>query len=146
MADESMIQSLEAMIPKSLDDIVRKNREQARIHLATSEQLSNLMTSLPSADTYATIDDWRFISLSAPEAGIYRIRLLGSLAHNGDAWFTSVVRQIDIEQGLVMTQNNYYKLGEKGEGEPPFEQLACICSALHAQGAGEYLGVPPFFY
>jgi len=146
MSNDKMMQSLEALLPKCLDDIITINRDKARIQLSADEQLTPMMQPLSSNSVRETLDEWRFITLSSLVGDEFRVRLLGQISRNGMAWFTSAVVHIDLEQGLVQTHNSFYRLGTKGEGEPPFEHLACLCACLHKQGVGEVYGIPHFFY
>jgi hypothetical protein len=146
MADEKPDESIEALMPKSLDDVFRQNRDKASIHLSTDEELAPFLSNiLEKANLYATVEDWRLITLKSKTQEVYRVRLLGRLAHSGESWFTSVIRLIDFEHGVVQTHNNFYGLGNKGEGEPPFRDLAILCTSLNRQGLGAYFGIPSFF-
>jgi hypothetical protein len=146
MADDKLHESIEALMPKSLDDIIQLNRDQASIHQSTEEELAPFLSNtLEGVNLYATVEDWRLITLKSKTQAIYRVRLLGQLAHSGESWFTSAIRLIDFEHGVVQTHNNFYGLGSKGEGEPPFHDLAILCASLNRQGVGAFYGIPPFF-
>jgi hypothetical protein len=70
-----------------------------------------------------------------------RLSLLGRAAGMRCPWITSEVREIDIDARLVRTRNSLYRLGARGEGEPPQEDLICVCAATHQWGCGALIGM-----
>lgn len=146
---EHLSAALEALIPKSLDDVIRKNRNAARLRMTTDKELFELYGSLVPGPLKETIEDWRFISLDLQSlaGSVTMTFLLGNRLSNGNPRITSDVIKVDLDRGLVVTNSgSLYKLGSKGKGEPPFEGLVMISSAFHSWGFGEALGVPSFFY
>jgi hypothetical protein len=145
---------LETLFPKSLDDIVRKNREHVQIGLATAEELASRAARIEPGRPVDTIDQWRLIAFRAlgppcTERGSndnFRLSLLGDAVETRRIRITSEVAQIDVEGGFALTQNSLYKLGVKGKGEPPREHLVCIAAATHSWGWGASIGAPQFFY
>lgn len=140
---------LDSLIPKSLDDIVRKNREHMTIRLATDlEIMEKYHEIVPNRPPNMVISDWRMVVFEMSAHGYKRldIFLLGDKPNNG-VRITSPVRMIDLDRQLVFTQSgSLYGLGKAGYGEPPFEHLAMICAASHAWGFGSLFGIPHFFY
>jgi len=144
---DDIARKLEALIPKSLDDIVRAHRDQARLRLAGGEEIMELYCEIRPGQVKDRLEDWRFIALQLLEAGEVQVMLLGNKASDGQARITSLVRQVDLDRQLVVTQSgSLYQLGKPGKGEPPFEHLILVCAAFHNWGFGHYLGVPCFFY
>jgi hypothetical protein len=148
-------ETLERMIPKSLEDIVRKSRDQFQIGLATAEELAVLAATIEAGPIRDTITEWRIIafrtiglSIDAQTQAVSRslLLLLGRAAGTRCPWITSAVTEIDIDRRLVRTQNSLYRLGARGEGEPPQEDLICVCAATHRWGVGKLIGAPAFFY
>jgi hypothetical protein len=156
-ADMSGIaEALEKLIPQSLGDIVRQNRHLFCISLATSEELAARAAEIGPGDVKDTISGWRMIAFrtldrrppvkSEGPSGASRISLLGSAVETGCGWITSAVMRIDAANGLVQTRNSLYRLGVKGAGEPPPNELMTVCAALHRWGLGPLLGVPEFYF
>jgi hypothetical protein len=155
-ADVSEIrEALERMIPRSLEDIVRKSRDQFQIALATAEELAVLAAAIEAGPIRDTIADWRIIAFRAIGLAVdaqteavsrSRLSLLGRAAGMRCPWITSEVTEIDIDGRLVRTRNSLYRLGARGEGEPPQEDLICVCAATHSWGFGRLIGAPAFFY
>jgi hypothetical protein len=148
-------ETLEHMIPKSLDDIVRKSRDRFQIALATAEELAGLAATIEAGPIRDTITEWRIIafraiglSVDAQTQAVSRslLLLLGRAAGTRCPWITSAVTEIDFDRRLVRTQNSLYRLGARGEGEPPQEDLICVCAATHRWGVGKRIGAPAFFY
>lgn len=137
-----MMTTLEDLIPKSIDDIIRKNRELVTLEVVSAESLPRLLKPITPRriDFDNAISDWRFIKLNG--AGIEKVMLLGSKPDHR-AWITSEVQQIDLDEQLVITKSGtLYALCKQGEGAPPFNHLAMICSAFHTWGFGKFMGVP----
>ncbi len=149
-------EALEQMIPKSLDDIVRSSRDVLQIGLAMPDELAIRATAIePDRGTRDTIEQWRIISFRTiglrPDTGLEgilssRLSLLGRAVGTRGSWLTSEVVQIDVDGGLVLTRNSLYRLGSRGEGEPPPDDLIYVCAVMHGWGVGDLVGAPSFFY
>lgn len=145
-ADE-LTAAIQALIPKSLDDVIRNNRENARLCLATEQELFELYSSITPGPFKEIIDDWRFISLHIwnEDREETMTFLLGNRRSNQNPRITSVIRKVDLDRGLVITNSrSLYRLGIKGEGEPPIMGLILICQAFRAWGFGRAFDVPQF--
>jgi hypothetical protein len=138
-------QVLAEMIPSSLDDIVRKNRDQVQIGLATIEEIAAREGAIEPGPALDTIDEWRVVAIrqlgSQP-----MLSLLGRVVGTGVRRMTSRIAVLDVARGLCRTRNSLYPLGFPGEGEPPPEDLICVCAILHRWGVGRLIGAPEFFY
>ncbi|HEY8096547.1 MAG TPA: hypothetical protein VIE65_10720, partial [Methylobacter sp.] len=150
MNEDSLKTALVAIIPKSLDDVIRANRDRAKLRLTTDEEVMALHQEVSSGRVKAKIEEWRFITLHAlpyqDEPESIQVMLLGEVERTGHTRITSVVRKIDLDRQFVFTNSgSLYQLGKRGEGEPPFHHLTMVCSAFHDWGFGRALGVPEFF-
>lgn len=146
--DEELVQNIDNLIPKILDDVIRKNRELVELGLSTADDIrviqSEIQPGLPVKDI---VNDWRLISLREKQSGLAQVLLLGRSQNENAAWITSSIVKIDLTRNCVMTKSgSHYGLGSRGFGEPPREQLIHVCATLHQWGSGSFLGVPHFFY
>lgn len=146
--DEELVQNIDNLIPKILDDVIRNNRELVELGLSTVDDIRALHSEIqPGLPVKDTINDWRFISLRDKQSGFAQVLLLGRSQNENVAWLTSSIVQIDLTRNCVMTKSeSYYGLGSQGIGEPPREQLIHVCATLHRWGSGTLLGVTHFFY
>ena len=147
----SDISTLEDIIPKSLGEIITKNRDKVSLRLAAVEDFAALAPMVSSIDhqrpVRATINEWRIVCLVvSPELGGNKLIVSGMHQAQNCTWCTSAVVSVDFENNLVLTSNSIYQLGSKGEGEPDMHILLHICHCLHSWGIGEYLGALPIFY
>jgi hypothetical protein len=152
--NDDLATTIDDLIPKSLNDIIRINRDQARLYLTTDDEIMDLYAEVTPGTPKEVIDDWRLISLYFVPSNLVQVMLLGDRRCNpprglpagrGHARITSVVRRIDLDRGFVVTNSrSLYQLGKKGHGQPPFEHLAMICQAFHSWGFGMFLGTPYF--
>ena len=143
--------TLEKLIPKSLDEIIRNHRDDISLRLSTSEDFAALSPMVASIEQQksvrATINEWRIVCfVIRPELGTNFLVLTGFNQEMGCVWNTSHIVSIDFENHLVLTKNSLYRLGSKGEGEPDSHIIMHICAFLHSWGAGPYLGVLNVFY
>lgn len=148
--------ALEQMMPRSLDDIVRANHDCFQIGLATADEVALRTARIEGGRTRDIIDAWRIIAFrtldlqsnadSGRVAANSQLSLLGRAVGLRCTRITSEVLQIDLDNGLVQTRNSLYRLGVKGAGEPPQDQLIVICAATHGWGFGELIGAPAFYF
>lgn len=149
--DDQLGAQLAALIPKTLDDIVRINRDACAVRLATAEDISpcEREISLASCVLKDRLSDWRLICIDTrPVGGAAQVFVVGQAQAAGTVWNTSSVIGIDRRTGVVLTRSGscYLLLGPQAEGEPPIDDLIHICVTFHKWGFGQALGVPHFFY
>lgn len=136
----------EALLPKCLDDLIRINRDQASLGLATPEEIMGLHYEIIPRKPKETLNDWRLIALHIKPLNQTQFFMLGYLSFTGTPRITSDVKHMDLDRGLIMTRNSLYALGKSGEGEPHFEHLLLVCAAFHRWGMGAVLGMLEVFY
>jgi hypothetical protein len=147
--------ALARMIPRSLDDVVRKRRDLVQIGLATAEEIVVRTEKVESGHSRDRIENWRIVAFrfldphsedGAEQIFNNRLALLGRAVGRCCPWVTSEIVGIDVEGKLVRTRNSLYTLGIHGDGEPPDHDLICLCAMTHIWGVGRYIGAPGFFY
>lgn len=148
MKEDQLTEHLNNLVPKTLDNIIRQNREMAELRLATDAEISAIEKNIQSQDLVKdAINGWRLISLYAKASKWSQVLLVGKSEKGSCPWVTSEVVAVDFGRGLAYTKSgSLYKLLNSGQGEPPADDLIRICAALHLWGSGTLLGVPHFFY
>lgn len=143
--NDGLNEKLDALIPKGLDDIIRRNREHCQIRHATEDDLAPLLGEVPQAHPKLVITNWHLVSIAIKDE--YKVVLLGDIADgSGYTWITSKVVKLDLASGYLRTaSDSLYRMAEKGEGEPSFEQLALLCAYFNRGGYGAFFGVPEYF-
>lgn len=136
------------LIPRFLGDIIRMNRDQAELRLAKTPEIDALVGAIDAAhEVKDQIGNWRMVSLVDKERHTAQLLLIGDSQSRRNPAITSPILSIDFSKGLVLTKSkSVYKLGDRGLGEPPEEDLLCLCAALHRWGSGQALGVPNITY
>ena len=142
------LQSFDQIMPKSLDDIIRKQRDTHSLRLSTAEDFVDLppivaMMNNPK-QVRTTINEWRIVCLVKPSGKMHF--LTGINEARGTYWMTSTLKSVDFVNNLVLTENSIYRLGSKGEGAPNLHILLHLCSCFHSWGFGDFLGAPHIFY
>lgn len=137
---------IEQLIPKSLDDIIRHNRDKVQLRLATDEEIFDLHQEITPGQLKDAIDDWNLVALHQPELNTTLVFLLGDIRRNGHQRITSEVMGVDLDRQILITKSgSLYQLGTPKNGAPDVDQLYIVCAAFHAWGFGKMLGVPHFF-
>lgn len=147
MANKTVEEQLRALLPKSIDDIVRANRDQLRLALATKDELKALETTIADAPVRHRVARWNVLMLHATTAGglVSSPRLIGRLVDSGESWVTSHVVGINLEHGLVQTKRSLYRvIGPRADEQDT--DLLRICAAMHEWRLGPRYGVPHIFY
>ena len=144
--DSELSTALEAMIPKSLNDIIRKNRELVQLRLANETDTTKLQAEIIETHPLYVLDSWNLIAFERPGAAT-TVHLIGDVRGGSEPRITSLVRAIDMKRQMLTTNSgNLYRMGSRNDGEPNTEKLYLICAYLHQWGIGHELGVPHFFY
>ena len=142
---QNLSQSLQAMTPKSLDDIIRMHRDFAQLRLTNDEEILSLNKEVMPATPKDIVDDWNLITLVKP--GSVLVFLIGEIRHKGTSRMTSDVTSLDLDRGFLKTKSgSLYQLGKQNAGPPNQSELYLVCSTFHKWGFGDALGVPNFFY
>ena len=140
--DESLKQALEPLMPKSLDDIIRSNREKARLYLSTEAALDALPAPVPPGPITGTLSAWAFITTYFTDPGVAMVNLTGFNDAENASWMTSQVMAIDGDRVFTRSGSHYRLEGERSD----ILDLPYICATLNSWGVGQRLGVPPFFF
>ena len=133
---------LDQLMPESLDEIIRTNRDRMRLYRSTGAELDALRTLVPAAIVKAVISHWCFISISQPGEAAPQVCLTGYNLAERSSWMTSQVMGISRNAVATRSGSVYLLDGEKSdELDLPF-----ICATLNHWGIGQHFGVPPFFF
>lgn len=139
---DSLKQALEQLMPKSLDDIIRHNRDKAQLYLSKDEELHALQGPLGPGMPKALVASWAFITMRLLESETSFIYLVGFNQTERSMWMTSFVTGIDGRK-VTTKRGSFYEL--VGDSQPDVD-LPHICATLHHWGLGALLGVPHFFF
>lgn len=147
MEKDTLENKLRELLPKSLDDVIRENREQLRLALATAEEMKGLETRIAEGPVYHALKRWNIVMLHVTDGGkkVSSPRLVGTVHESQQSWITSHVEAIDTEHGLVQTRNSLYRILGPRADEDALDLLR-ICASLHEWGLGARFGVPHIFY
>jgi hypothetical protein len=147
VTDETTKKQLKQLLPRGLDDIIRENRDELRLALATEAELKALETTIAEAQVRHQLIQWNVLMLhvSADGSHVLSPRLVGRVVDSGESWITSHVVGIDAEHGLVQTKSSLYRIMGPRADETDTDLLR-ICAALHEWGLGTRFGVPPIIY
>ena len=142
MSTDDLARQIDQLVPKSLDDIIRTNRDVARLYLTTDAEINALRASVPPGAITGTISAWAFITMFMTKSGTAIVNLTGFNDAERCSWMTSQVMAIDGDT-VVTRSGSYYRLQGERSDTP---DLLHICATLHLWGVGPMLGVPHIFY
>jgi hypothetical protein len=141
--------ALERDIPKSLDDIVRSNRDRVSFGLATEAEIAALPENVGPSPPTDVIDVWHLISLrerGGDAVETVSVHLLGWSQVRRMSWIMSAVVALDRNRNQARTRSGTrYDLGTPGHGEPGLELRLLVCRALNMWGLGKALNVLDVF-
>jgi hypothetical protein len=146
------VSPIERVLPKTLDSLFTRNRELARLYLATDAQIAAVSKIIPETDQIrGEISDWRIVVYEVTMPGKEAVHLhpLGDNASRGAGCkITSPIVGIDLASQLVVTHSGsiYRLVGPRGEGEPTLHQLLHVAAAQWEWGRGDLFGVLHVFY
>ena len=143
--EDQLAAAIEAIKPKCLDDIIRKNRDKLQLLLANETDIQNLHSDLDASNPKDIFDDWSLIAFVTKDKTY--LRLIGEARSCKKTKMTSIILKTDMRQKLISTlSGSLYQLGTQNGGEPDLHQRIFICSFLHDIWLGPSFGVPEFFY
>ena len=148
---KSLEKTIEDLIPKSIDDIIRNRKDECSIRLAKTHELMKLapMVSMMNElkPVKAIVDDWKVICITLNgEPNYFLIGERRDRNIRNNLLMTSRVKSIDFASNMVLTNNSIYQLGTKAKDEPKTGELLHICATLTDWGLGSRFGVPSIFY
>lgn len=143
--EDQLASAIEALRPKNLDDIIRKNRDKLKLLLANETDIQNLHSDIDASNPKDIFDDWSLIAFVTKDKTY--LRLIGEARSCKKTKMTSIILKTDMRQKVVSTlSGNLYQLGTPNIGEPDLHQRIFICTFLHDIWLGPSFGVPEFFY
>lgn len=146
METDDLAKQLARLVPKSLDEIIHKNRDKCRIRLATPEDFAQVEKRIPRQPPRHTLIRWQLIVLDVSTAPpVKSLRLVGTISESGQSRITSNVVGINRRTGMVETENSIYAI-KGGRAMEKNLDFPYICAALNYWGIGPFLGVPEFFF
>jgi len=133
--------------PKSLDTIVTKNGEMARLRLAEYAEIDQIRQVIVAPEPWpnlCAIRNWRLISHSVNTKHTRRINIIGDIGNNRCV-MTDWLRGLDLSTGIALTGSGaLHRLsGHCGAGEPTEWQLRYVNSYLQRQDTEGYFGIAP---
>ncbi len=142
-------EQLQYIIPKTLDDIVRKNRTELQLAYASEQDLAGIQQSI-SAEFYKGALRGAFIYkrmlVTTQEEAFYLVGFMDERRRT-ITWHTSRLEGFDPKTRMVYTASgSLYHVEDFMTGEPDSQLLINVCAILHRDGVGDYFGIPHFFY
>lgn len=142
-ASDRLGSALRALVPNSLDEVIKYHRQHFQLRLTTDEEIFDLYKTITPSKPKDNIDDWNLITLHSLDGRA--ILLLGEVRSKGCPRISSDVTGIDLINGFLTTRSgSLYQLGNHKNGPPSKEELFLVCATFHSWGFGEALGVPHF--
>lgn len=135
-------EQLMQLLPPSLDDIIRANRDKVQLYFSRDDEINALRCLLLDGHIKAQVFRWAFITLHFSETQDSLVYLVGFNQTANCSWMTSFITGIG--HGMVTTKSgSIYEL----IGTSTLDvDLVYICATLHEWGVGRSLAVPHFFF
>lgn len=135
-------QALEQLLPKTLDEIIRANRDKAQLYLSTNDELGPMRSPVTFGAITGQISNWAFITFHIVETKVSFVHLVGFNKGENSSWMTSFVTGIDDRKVMTNSGSLYELVGDSTSDV----DLEYICATLNLWGLGPNLGVPRIFF
>ena len=134
---------MEFYLPRSLDGIVRKNRDLFEIGLATPDEIAEVIGQSDDDKPHrGLIDRWHLVAFRDRVLRMTSIHVLGN-SDETRIRFTSDVSSIAPDMRRVITRNSTYARGKPAVEEPDLLRLLFVSAMVRQWGINEFydLGV-----
>ena len=141
-------EQLNALIPQTIDDVIRQHRDEITIRFATEADLAPLHATIPATDAGTPISLWNFVAFNVHAAAVssLHVRLFGWHLRERKTFHSSAIVRLDLASRLLVTgSGSVYRL--EGPGQNPVDMdLFLLCAFMHTTRLGRRYGVLPIFY
>jgi hypothetical protein len=144
MTKKSITEQFTSLIPKGLDDIVRKNRDKVSFDVANLQDLKALEMPIVITNLQGVLSSG-FIYKWVPATGNSLFFMIGHI--NGVVRHTSNILGWDPDLNVALTRSgSHYILQEFVDPDSDSELLAGICAWCHRGPAGPFFGMPEWIF
>lgn len=145
MEKDNLNDSIDAVLPKKLGEIITQNRDIMRLRYASAEDLANMHMDIPVTNLKGVLTQAFFYKRIVPSKNAVVICLVGF--NNNQAFHTSKVVAYDKVKKVALTASgSHYKVKSFKRGAPDLLLLLHICFMFHRDGIGNYFGAMPVSY
>ncbi|TXI45038.1 hypothetical protein [Methylophilus sp.] len=150
MNSSNLIQQAQDLIPESLDEIVRINRDLLKLEYANSEDLSRLATRIQNTNFKGTLVEAFLYKRLTKLSEVEPICAVGYLITESGkvAFHTSRVVGVDNDQKIIVTASgSHYMISSFADTRQTDSTLLLhICHVAHRDGWGTHFGIPEIYY
>lgn len=145
MTKQSISEQFESLIPKGLDDIVRKNRDKLSFEVATTQDLTPLEAPILITNFQGALSSGFIYKWVIPTKGVSVLFMIGHI--DGIVRHTSQVIGWDPVNQVALTRSgSHYILEEFVDPDSDTQLLAGICAWCHRGPAGSTFGIPKWIF
>jgi hypothetical protein len=134
--------ALEHLLPGTLDEVIRADRDKAQLYFSTDSELAALCSHVPLGPATGQISNWAFITFHVAVTQESFVYLVGFNKAENSSWMTSFVTGID-DRKVTTKSGSLYELVGYSTIDVDLEY---ICATLNLWGLGPRLGVPPIYF
>lgn len=150
MNSSNLFQQAKDLIPKSLDDIVRKNRHLLQLEYANSDDVLKLTKRIETSSLKGTLVDAFLYKRLTKLSEVEPICAVGYLITDSGkiAFHTSQVVGVDNDQKVIATAlGSHYKIESLSDTQNTDSTLLLhLCHVAHRDGWGAHFGIPEIYY
>lgn len=146
MEKDNLNDTLEALLPKELDDIITQNRHMMQLGYASAEDLAKMHADIPITNLRGVLTQAFVYKRIVPSKNAEIFCLVG-FNNDQEAFHTSQVVAYDNVNNVALTASgSHYVVESFKTGAPDLLLLLHICYMFHRDGIGNYFGARPVFY
>lgn len=145
MIIENLKRNVEELNPKSINDVIGKNRDKLCLENIDKNDLKLIHKNLPITNLKGTLNGVFVYKRKSIIFGISSIAAVGWIENRLRQ--TSSIVAFDPKTNVIFTESgSNYLINDFIVGEPDSSHLNFICAMLYHDGLGKYFGVSPFFH
>jgi hypothetical protein len=145
MTNKSISEQFTNLIPKGLDDIVRKHRDKLSFEAATPQDLKALEMPIVITNPQGALSSGFIYKWVIPTKGVAVLFMVGHI--NDVVRHTSQLIGWDPDNQVALTRSgSHYILEEFVDPDSDPQLLAGICAWCHRGPAGSTFGMPEWFF
>jgi hypothetical protein len=146
MEKDNLNDSIDAVLPKELDDIITQNRDIMQLEYASAEDLAKMHQNIAVTNLRGVLTQAFIYKRIVPSENAEIFCLVG-FNTDKEAFHTSQLVAYDNVNNVALTASgSHYVVENFKTGAPDLLLLRHICYIFHRDGIGNYLGVTSIFY
>ena len=146
MEKDNLNGSVDAVLPKELDDIITQNRHMMQLDYASAEDLAKMHADIPITNLKGVLTRAFIYKRIVPSKNAEIFCLVGFKSDQWAHHTSKIVAYDNVNNVALTTSGSHYLVESFKTGAPDLLLLLHICYMFHRDGIGNYFGAKPVIY